>query len=34
MAIKGNWKQPTGKVKSEWGDLTDDDIALLMTGRL
>ncbi len=24
--IKGNWKQMTGKVKEEWGDLTDDDI--------
>tara|TARA_R110002074_G_scaffold113783_3_gene242981 strand:- start:230 stop:427 length:198 start_codon:yes stop_codon:yes gene_type:complete len=24
--IKGNWKQMTGKVKEEWGDLTDDEI--------
>ena len=24
--IKGNWKQMTGKVKEEWGDLTDDDL--------
>tara|TARA_R110001599_G_scaffold349923_1_gene579214 strand:- start:163 stop:399 length:237 start_codon:yes stop_codon:yes gene_type:complete len=24
--VKGNWKQMTGKVKEEWGDLTDDDI--------
>ncbi len=25
--IEGNWKQFTGKVKEEWGDLTDDEIA-------
>lgn len=25
--IEGNWKQFTGKVKEEWGDLTDDDVA-------
>jgi len=24
--IKGNWSQVTGKVKEEWGDLTDDDL--------
>ncbi|MBW3245808.1 CsbD family protein [Epibacterium sp. DP7N7-1] len=24
--IKGNWKQLTGKVKEEWGELTDDEI--------
>ena len=24
--VKGNWKQFTGHVKSEWGDLTDDEI--------
>jgi len=24
--IKGNWKQMTGEVKSQWGDLTDDDV--------
>ena len=24
--VKGNWKQMTGKVKEEWGDLTDDDL--------
>jgi uncharacterized protein YjbJ (UPF0337 family) len=24
--IEGNWKQFTGKVKSQWGKLTDDDI--------
>ena len=24
--IKGDWKQVTGKVKVQWGKLTDDDI--------
>ncbi|OAN80609.1 general stress protein CsbD [Sulfitobacter sp. EhC04] len=24
--IKGNWKQMTGSIKSEWGDLTDDEV--------
>jgi len=24
--MKGSWKQMTGKVKEQWGDLTDDDI--------
>ncbi|MBN8728392.1 MAG: CsbD family protein [Xanthomonadales bacterium] len=24
--IKGNWKQLTGKLKAQWGKLTDDDI--------
>jgi uncharacterized protein YjbJ (UPF0337 family) len=24
--IEGNWKQLKGKVKEEWGKLTDDDI--------
>ncbi len=23
--IKGNWAQLKGKVREEWGDLTDDD---------
>jgi uncharacterized protein YjbJ (UPF0337 family) len=23
--LKGNWKQVTGKLKSKWGKLTDDD---------
>lgn len=23
---KGNWKQLSGKVKSKWGKLTDDDM--------
>lgn len=25
--VEGNWKQFTGKVKQQWADLTDDDIA-------
>ncbi|MDD2239985.1 MAG: CsbD family protein [Kiritimatiellae bacterium] len=24
--IKGNWKQIRGKVKEQWGKLTDDDL--------
>jgi uncharacterized protein YjbJ (UPF0337 family) len=24
--IKGNWKQMTGSLKAQWGDLTDDDL--------
>ena len=24
--IEGNWNQMTGAVKSQWGDLTDDEI--------
>lgn len=24
--VKGNWKQFSGKIKEEWGDLTDDDL--------
>ena len=24
--VKGNWKQFRGKVKEQWGDLTDDDL--------
>ena len=24
--IEGNWKQFTGKVKEQWGKLTDDEI--------
>ena len=25
--IKGKWKQLAGRMKSEWGKLTDDDLA-------
>ena len=24
--IKGQWKQVTGKMKAQWGKLTDDDL--------
>lgn len=24
--LKGNWKQATGKIKEQWGKLTDDDL--------
>ena len=24
--IKGNWKEIKGKVKQQWGKLTDDDL--------
>ena len=24
--VAGNWKQFTGKVKEQWGDLTDDEL--------
>ena len=24
--IEGNWKQVKGKIKEQWGELTDDDI--------
>jgi uncharacterized protein YjbJ (UPF0337 family) len=26
--IKGNWKQLAGKIKAQWGDLTDDDLTV------
>ncbi len=25
--VQGNWKQFTDKMQSQWGELTDDDIA-------
>jgi uncharacterized protein YjbJ (UPF0337 family) len=27
--VKGNWKQLTGKVKEQWGKLTDDDLVAI-----
>lgn len=27
--IAGNWKQLTGKVKEQWGKLTDDDMTVV-----
>lgn len=38
--IKGNWKQLKGKVKKNWGKLTDDDLdvvegnAEILAGKL
>ena len=38
--IKGQWKQLSGKLKSRWGKLTDDDLRIAegnaeyLTGRL
>lgn len=26
--IKGKWRQLTGRMKSQWGRLTDDDLAV------
>lgn len=31
--IEGNWKQLTGNVKTQWGKLTDDDIAQINGNR-
>jgi len=31
--IEGNWKQFTGNVKTQWGKLTDDDIAQINGNR-
>lgn len=31
--IEGNWKQFTGKVKEQWGKLTDDEIAQINGNR-
>jgi uncharacterized protein YjbJ (UPF0337 family) len=27
--IKGDWKQVQGKVKAQWGKLTDDDLQVI-----
>src|SRR5262245_46769787 len=27
--LKGNWKQLSGRVKSKWGKLTDDDLTVI-----
>jgi uncharacterized protein YjbJ (UPF0337 family) len=32
-AIEGNWKQFKGKVRSQWGKLTDDDDELVKGKR-
>lgn len=31
--IKGNWKQAAGKVKEQWGKLTDDDLTVVAGRR-
>ncbi|QXL84039.1 CsbD family protein [Comamonas sp. NLF-1-9] len=31
--IKGNWKQFKGKVKEQWGKLTDDDLDVIAGRR-
>ena len=31
--IEGNWKQVTGKVRVQWGKLTDDDIDVIAGRR-
>ena len=31
--FEGNWKQLKGKVKAQWGKLTDDDLAQINGNR-
>ena len=31
--IEGTWKQLTGKIKEQWGKLTDDDIDVIAGKR-
>ncbi len=31
--VQGNWKQVAGKVKEQWGKLTDDDLAKIAGKR-
>ena len=31
--IEGNWKEFKGKVKQQWGDLTDDDMTVIEGNR-
>ena len=31
--IKGKWKQLNGRIKQQWGKLTDDDLTVLEGGR-
>jgi uncharacterized protein YjbJ (UPF0337 family) len=31
--IRGNWKQLKGKVKEQWGKLTDDDLDVIAGKR-
>ena len=32
-SVEGNWKQLTGKVKEQWGNLTDDDLMQINGNR-
>jgi uncharacterized protein YjbJ (UPF0337 family) len=32
--IEGNWKQFSGKVKQQWGKLTDDDLTVVEGRRV
>jgi len=31
--VEGNWKEFKGKVKQQWGDLTDDDLTVIEGSR-
>jgi len=31
--IEGKWKQITGRIKQEWGDLTDNDLTVAKGNR-
>lgn len=31
--IEGSWKEMTGKVKEQWGELTDDDLTVVAGKR-
>lgn len=31
--VEGNWKQVKGKVKEQWGNLTDDDLTAIAGKR-
>lgn len=31
--IKGKWKQLNGKIKAQWGNLTDDDLTIAEGNR-
>ena len=31
--VEGNWKQMKGKVKEQWGKLTDDDLDIIAGKR-
>ena len=31
--VEGNWKQYKGKIRSQWGELTDDDVEVINGDR-